>query len=75
MTLGIEGYRLIPQIREVISRDSKRLGTDPIEYSDDNLARAVLLLDAQYEKDLEGLDRMEGVTLIRHETLLPDVHI
>lgn len=73
--LGIEADRLVKEVLKAISREATPLGSGPIEYSDEILARAVARLDARYEQDLDELENMEGVTLVRHEAITPDLHL
>lgn len=73
--LGIEAAGLVQEVLKAISREATPLGSGPVDYSDQTLARAVARLDARYEQDLDELEHMEGVTLVRHEAITPDLHL
>jgi hypothetical protein len=73
--LGIEADRLVGEVLKAISHEATPLGSGPIDYSDEILARSVARLDARYEQDLDELENMEGVILVRHEAITPDLHL
>jgi hypothetical protein len=73
--LGLKAIDIKQQVLEAISNETTPVGSGPIDYSDDTLARAVARLDAAYERDLDEIERMEGVTLVRHEAISPDRHL
>jgi hypothetical protein len=73
--LGIEGSGIMQHVLKAISRELTPAGSGPIDYADASLARAVARLDTMYEQDLDDLERMEGVTLVRHEAIPRDHHL
>jgi hypothetical protein len=73
--LGIEASGITQHVLKAISRELTPAGSGPIDYADASLARAVARLDTMYEQDLDDLERMEGVTLVRHEMIPRDLHL
>lgn len=73
--LDIDPRDLRPQIEAAISREKTPVGSGSIDYSDAGLATAVERLDARYELDLDEIDSMNGVTLIRHEAIPVEFHL
>jgi len=73
--LGIEAHDLKQQILKAILPETKPIGSGPIDYSDPGLASAVARLDERYELDLDDIDKMDGVRLVRHDAIPPDLHL
>jgi hypothetical protein len=73
--LGIDAHYIRTQIEAAISPEKIPVGSGSIDYSDATLATAVERLDARYELDLDEIDSMSGVTLIRHEAIPFDFHL
>jgi hypothetical protein len=73
--LDIDAHDLRPQIEAAISPEKLPVGSGSIDYSDGAMATAVERLDARYELDLDEIDSMNGVTLIRHEAIPAEFHL
>ena len=73
--LGIRAHDMKQQILETILPGTIPIGSGQIDYSNTTLEMAVARLDERYELDLYDIERMDGVTLVRHEMISPDLHL
>lgn len=73
--LEVETIDLRHDILKAIASEARPTESGLIDYTDRGLTEAVTLLDARYEQDLDEIEQMDGVTLVRHEAVPSDLHL
>jgi hypothetical protein len=73
MMLGIETIAIKQQVLQSVSPDIQAVRSGLIDPRDDALMGAIARLDEAYQRDLGELDRMEGVTLMSHLVIPPEL--
>lgn len=73
--LGSAAHDIKQQILSAIQLEAIPNGSGQVDYSDTNFETAAARLDERYDRDLDDIEKMDGVTLVRYEEIPPDLHL